>query len=120
MGNPGGNPNALTSPDLSEIVAIDHDNAFDETFCISKFKDLHLAKAASIYWRSPARQTEWIHKAQKAFNKLDAIWAELPEDWLEDSTLDNTNSSLYTVDKYKDILRKPFEEPEIFWNTILQ
>lgn len=80
----GGNPNLLWQIDPGQVVVFDHDNAFDEDFDPENFWQFHALRGHRDAWEPAKRQemNEWL-AAGVAY--LDAIWDELPEDWLFDS-----------------------------------
>lgn len=119
MGPVAGNPNALVSSDLTELIAIDHDNAFDVDFDAQAMDKHHIGRSVRHYWRDKHRQESWLNRARVAISVLDEIWGELPEEWVY-SDLDNTNSEIYTKDYYRRILEKPLRDSADFWKGLLQ
>jgi len=117
MGITGGNPNALVSSDVTEIIAIDHDSGFDSTFSKETFDELHLGRTSIDYWRKSSHKKQWLARATTALSELEKIWDELPEEWVY-SELDNDTSPSYTVEDYRAILKKPFDDPEAFWEGL--
>jgi hypothetical protein len=108
----GGNPNLLWEIDPGRVVMIDHDNAFDASFDSSAFRQFHALRGHLGAWLPGLREEMgcWL---EAGLNRLDAIWAELPEEWLTDSHGD----SRCGLDKVglKDVLSSFRSAPD-FWN----
>ena len=79
----GGNPNLLWEISTRRVVMIDHDNAFDSAFDPAAFRDFHALRAHRGCWE-PSRRGELEAWLAGGLARLDAIWAELPEEWLVD------------------------------------
>jgi hypothetical protein len=77
----GGNPNLLWDVNKSELVIIDHNLAFEIDECDS-FWTSHIFKDDASFW-TESFKTSQSNKMRAALEKLEAIWNELPEDWIE-------------------------------------
>ena len=80
----GGNPNLLWEIGRKRVVMIDHDNAFDFHFDLAAFRDFHALRMHGGAWDSGRRSelTAWLGDG---LSRLDAIWSEIPEEWLVNS-----------------------------------
>lgn len=80
----GGNPNLLWEMNPGRVVAIDHDNAFDAEFNSAAFWEFHALRGHIAAWdpKSRSEMTSWL---AEGLERLDQIWAEIPEEWLFDS-----------------------------------
>jgi len=80
MGPSAGNPNTLVNIyDRSDFCIIDHDNAFDSTFDLSLFKQLHIGRDVHEYWLANAARSAWLDKVRVVLPELETIWQDLPE-----------------------------------------
>lgn len=77
----GGNPNLLWEIGRRRVVMIDHDNAFDSHFDSIAFRDFHALRTHQDAWDSERRKVmaDWL---DDGLSRLDAIWSEIPEEWL--------------------------------------
>ncbi len=60
-----------------------------------------------------------MRKAESVLSNLEDDWAELPDCWL-DSDLDNSTSPDYTIDQYREILERPFQNSKLFWQELIK
>ena len=96
MGAIGGNPNTLVASDVTEVIVIDHDNAFDKGFPADDLLRLHIGRSRKDYWREIENQQAWIKKASMVYTNLEKIWDEIPEEWLY-SDLDKDDPCSYNI-----------------------
>lgn len=79
----GGNPNLFWNPAGSELVVIDHNLAFDETFDVERFLEDH---AFRDRWRNLAgdlvARAEYLDRFQQALKAWPEIRAAIPEEWM--------------------------------------
>lgn len=118
MGPVGGNPNTMVHYDRSEFYLIDHDNAFDQTFDIKLFNQLHIGRNQREYWLKVDRRKAWAKKVETCLEHLGDFWEELPEDWLY-SELDTNSEPCYTLSPIRDLLLHPLTDSEAFWLPLL-
>lgn len=118
MGPVGGNPNTMVHYDRNEFYLIDHDNAFDQTFDMKLFSQLHIGRNQREYWLKADRREAWAKKVEASLKHLDDFWEELPEDWLY-SELDTNSEPCYTLSPIRDLLLRPLTDPEAFWLPLL-
>lgn len=101
-----GNPNLLWSDDRRQMVVIDHNLAF--SLGLSTFWQDHVFRDARRVWSS-AFQEDMSARFRGALGELDAIWAELPDEWTDD------NTSL-TYSKIEGLLSRIDQEANTFWS----
>lgn len=117
LGLAGGNPNALFVPNQrSPLVLIDHDSAFDTSFDPRRFLSDHLGRSRCALWLNSERRAGWIERARAAAKCLDAIWTDLPEEWLVDSYGEPRTSPDKT--NLRSILDRPALDPDGFWKIV--
>lgn len=78
----GGNPNLFWNPTDSELVVIDHNQAFDQNFSADNFRNNHVfnRKNTSLFSDALYRE-EYKRKFQLALNYWDEICSGIPEEW---------------------------------------
>ena len=103
-----GNPNLLWVEDQHRLVVIDHNLAFDESL-MGDFWERHAFREARGLW-STAFRAEVEAEFRAALAQLDAIWKEMPENWLEEG-------SGLTLAAVKSLLWKFDREADKFWNV---
>ncbi len=117
LGSMGGNPNAMLVSPGSRFYLIDHDNGFDPDFDSHVLIGMHPGRAQAGHWLDAARRDQWTERARKAFDKFGGFWQELPPEWVEEDGEPKAG-----VDKFRtralDILRRPFDRPAEFWNSL--
>ena len=79
----GGNPNLLWQLDPGRVVMIDHDNAFDPAFDAGAFWKYHALRQHISAWDSQKRE-EMLAWLDRGTGHLEAVWAEIPEEWIAD------------------------------------
>jgi len=104
--------------DVTQLFAIDHDNAFDQDFSIEDFRTYHLGRKAVDYWRVSIHRENWINQAKGVIREMSYFWSELPDEWVY-SDLDNEISPRYTLEYYESFLRDSLNNPEEFWKGLL-
>lgn len=117
IGPAGGNPNTLFVPNADvSLVLIDHDSAFDSNFDPKSFSVDHLGRGQSSLWLDAQQKACWLERAKTASGNLDAIWADIPEEWLV-----NQYGDARTKIKQEDlrtILHRPLLDPGAFWKIV--
>lgn len=117
LGPAGGNPNTLFVPNTdSPFVLIDHDSAFDTTFDSRRFSSDHLGRGQSSLWLDAKRRARWLERAKTASDNLDAIWANIPREWLVNEYGDAR--AILTKDAIRSILDRPLLDPDAFWKIV--
>jgi len=108
----GGNPNLLWEVEPGRVVMIDHDNAFDHAFDAAAFREFHALRSHLGAWE-PALRGELLAWLEAGLSRLEAIWAEIPEEWLVDSHGD----SRCRLDKQGlNAVLSSFHTDPAFWN----
>lgn len=87
LGERGGNPNLYYNVVSKELVVFDHNLAFDKKFTIDELKRCHVAGSAfrgqtDMFVPEIDRQNLYSRFAT-AFQGLDDILEDIPEEWLE-------------------------------------
>ncbi|EKO3640522.1 hypothetical protein M3898_000620 [Vibrio metschnikovii] len=108
----GGNPNLFVDQRNGAVYVLDHNLAFDETFCVEQHKALHVCHCRQE-WTSLIevdRQTYTV-RFEKALSLLDSIMEEIPDDWLVMTTREELKDSLLAIlQRYKQ---------DKFWEDII-
>ncbi len=78
----GGNPNLFWDPNDSNLVVIDHNQAFDRTFSSERFEQHHVFKRqnTNLFSYSLNRE-EYKEKFQLALRDWNQICSEIPNEW---------------------------------------
>jgi hypothetical protein len=118
MGPIGGNPNTMVHYDRNEFYLIDHDNAFDSSFDMTLYNQLHIGRNQREYWLLADRRDAWSKKVETCLEHLDDFWQELPEEWLY-SELDSGSEPRYSLSPIRELLQKPLINSDTFWTPIL-
>ena len=113
LGIQSGNPNLLWTPRDRALHVIDHNNAFDEPFDAIGFWRTHVFRASATLW-TPAFRAENLPRLDAALAGLDAIWNELPEEWLWASA-DLSIPTNIDREAVRAMLQQPFANPAEFW-----
>ena len=116
----GGNPNLLTNyceNNSSKLWVIDFNSAFDLHFSEDKFRENHLFYDLLYEWPLGFRQS-MTEKMKIASERLDDLFAALPEEWLY---FEGDKNLAVHLDKnlVSSILSRPFTEPDRFWKSLL-
>ncbi len=78
----GGNPNLFWKPNTRELVVIDHNQAFDQTFSKEKFFDLHIFKEEAPAICGDFLCTgEYNQRLAQALLQWDTIVDQIPASW---------------------------------------
>lgn len=116
----GGNPNLLTTPYKNKDIKLwvfDFNLAFDLNFSEEKFRSNHLFYDLLSEWPLGFRQNV-TGKMKVAVERLNELFAALPEEWLY---FQGDKNLAVHLDKnlVSDILSIPFTEPDRFWKSLL-
>jgi hypothetical protein len=113
LGEKGGNPNLLVKAAIQRIWVIDHNLAFDRDWDHESFFKDH------VFGQLRGRiDTDWLLAAQtkmcKTLTEIDAIWRQLPEQWLY---LDRamTIPLNFNVDEVRHVLQRAETEWKGSW-----
>ncbi|MEP7005613.1 MAG: HipA family kinase [Sphingomonas bacterium] len=105
----GGNSNVFMDVMDKSLVMFDHNLAFDRSFAVQKFVDLHICRD---FWFSDGKglldRAYYVDMFQQASELLPILEEAIPDDWLEESLL-----------QFEDIgktLRKVQEDD--FWEAV--
>lgn len=105
----GGNPNLFQDVCSKELVVIDHNLAFDESFDVAAFKRTHVS---SYLLPEPIAPISYESRMHKAVEALPDILSEIPDEWLDDlahpnQVLDKITSQLmqYKQEEFWEALR---------------
>ncbi len=78
----GGNPNLFWEPDREELVVIDHNQAFDRSFCEQEFKKTHVfSKQVNNLFGSALYRLEFTRNFQQVLKQWPAICDKIPAEW---------------------------------------
>lgn len=78
----GGNPNLLWSQEHSQLVVIDHNQAFDPDFNEASFLGQHVfAAQASRVFKDLANRAYYAARLEAALEMFDAACDEVPDEW---------------------------------------
>jgi hypothetical protein len=82
LGEKGGNPNLFWEPSNSELVVIDHNQAFDFDAAGDGFYDYHVFNCQSrVLFSDFFRRAEYSNKFNSALESWSQILAEIPDTW---------------------------------------
>jgi len=82
LGEKGGNPNLFWEPSNSELVVIDHNQAFDFDAAGDDFYDYHVFNCQSrAFFSDFFRRTEYYDKFHSALESWSQILTEIPDTW---------------------------------------
>lgn len=115
LGERGGNPNLYYNVVSKELVVFDHNLAFDKEFTIDELRRCHVAGSVlrgqtDLFAPEIDRQVVSSRFAT-AFQRLDDILEEIPEEWLE-----NIADADGEIERIKVVLGK-YQSDE-FWEAI--
>ncbi|EGR0196170.1 HipA family kinase [Vibrio sp. Vb2535] len=93
-----GNPNLFIHQQTGEPYVIDHNLAFDSTFCVEQHKALHVCsqkkKWASLFEVERQRYEQMF---DQALSKLDEAINEIDEEWLEGYSVEQINAEIRPI-----------------------
>lgn len=127
----GGNPNLLVTripplpdddpegalwkdqPRREMLWAYDFNLAFDEDFDRERFFAAHVFRGMLKHWPSGFRDRMQPF-IERALNEVEAIFRELPPEWLH---IDGDDSLPVQLDEERvtSVLRLPLSDPDTFW-----
>ena len=109
----GGNPNLLWDMQSSELVVIDHNQAFDRDFDSSNFLKTHVfASRWNDIFRDHFQREHYARKLEAILPKLADIRANIPDSWWY---VDEGVPANVTWDEIEACLQRCRRED--FWNT---
>ena len=86
LGENGGNVNVLRVATSQSVFVIDHNLAFDATFDAARWRSDHVFRTELDTW--PDGFGVALEPDMRDIgSRLDAFWAELPDEWIETATL---------------------------------
>lgn len=78
----GGNPNLFWDIETSELLVLDHNQAFDPDFSADDFQQLHaFARQIPALFGDLVRRQEYAERLGSAFVQWNDILSEIPDDW---------------------------------------
>ncbi|KZZ53939.1 hypothetical protein A3758_26590, partial [Oleiphilus sp. HI0118] len=78
----GGNPNLFWSPEVKELVVIDHNQAFDPSFSEKDFMNYHVFKdKIPLLFDDMMRREEFSTRFINALDNWNDICSQIPEAW---------------------------------------
>lgn len=111
----GGNPNLFWVPDSSELVVIDHNQAFDPDFDPINFFDFHIFAAQQInVFGDMLRRREYNQRLSSALSGWIEICKAIPREWFF-SDPEMTVAADFDLDAAYRLLKR--HEQDDFWNT---
>ncbi|RUO75122.1 hypothetical protein CWI80_04035 [Pseudidiomarina sediminum] len=104
----GGNPNLFYQPANKNFFVIDHNLAFDQSIDFNEFKANHLGRTSWEQKRNLFTRDEFERRAHLGLDKIDEIFAQLPDEWaITDDFLEEVRLLLTSI------------EEDAFWEGIL-
>ncbi|WP_300750672.1 HipA family kinase, partial [Janthinobacterium sp.] len=109
----GGNPNLLWDIQSSELVIIDHNQAFDRNFNPANFLNTHVfASRWNTIFSDHFQRQHYTRKLEAILPKLANIRANIPDSWWY---VDDGVPANVTWDEIETCLQRCCRED--FWNT---